>query len=254
MLMHPGEYRVMFEIEDNYWWYRGFRVLLESLLARYAPADRKDTMILDAGCGTGANLTLLAKYGHTIGVDLSEEALEFCRARGIPSERLFAGSVTDLPFSSTTFDLVTSFEVICNIRDDAQSFAELARVLKPGGRLIVQLPAHQSLWGAHDVAVGHQRRYDARDLGSKLVTAGFEIERVMYSNMTLLPFVAAIRWTTRRAPSNGTQAQSDLQMPLPRVINLMMGAWYSAEMRLAARVNLPFGLSVIGIARKNDRR
>jgi SAM-dependent methyltransferase len=250
MLMHPDEYRVMFEVEDNYWWYRGFRILLEALLARYAPSDKEHAMILDAGCGTGANLALLAKYGHAIGIDISEEALGFCRARDIPSQRVLTASATDLPFVSATFDLITSFEVICNIRDDEQAFSEIARVLKPGGRMIVQLPAYQWLWGAHDIAVGHQRRYDVRDLAKKLSDAGFEIERVMRANMSLLPFVAAIRLTSRRVPINGTQAQSDLQMALPGSINSGLAAFYSAEMRLAARVNLPFGLSVIGIAKK----
>ena len=248
--MLPDEYRVMFEVEDNYWWYRGFRVLLQALLARYAPSGHRDTKILDAGCGTGANLVLLEKYGHAIGVDISEEALSFCHARGISRDRTINASVVELPFRSSTFDLVTSFEVICNIRDDAQAFSEIARVLKPGGRLIVQLPAHQWLWGTHDVAVGHQRRYDVRNLGSKLTAVGLQVERLMHANMSLLPFVAAIRLTNRRAPLSGTQAQSDLQITLPGSINSALAAFYSLEMQLAARVNLPFGLSVIGIARK----
>ena len=249
MLMHADEYRVMFEVEDNYWWYRGFRVLLESLLKRYAPGQR-NAKILDAGCGTGANLVLLEKYGHSIGVDISAEALEFCRARGISSDRTINASATELPFHSATFDLATSFEVICNIPNDAQAFSEVARVLKPGGRFIVQLPAYQWLWGAHDVAVSHQRRYDGHDLRAKLSFAGFEVERIMHANMSLLPFVAVIRLTSRRAPLNGTQAHSDLQMALPRTINSALAAYYSLEMQLAARMNLPFGLSVIGIARK----
>src|SRR5690348_407858 len=110
MLMYPDEYRVMFEIEDDYWWYRGLRILLKNLLAQYAPAKSPSTMILDVGCGTGANLKLLESYGEAIGIDISEQAIGFCRARGIPRSRTFLASVLNLPFSNSQFDLAVSFE------------------------------------------------------------------------------------------------------------------------------------------------
>src|SRR5437870_1781546 len=95
MLMYPDEYRVMFEIEDDYWWYRGLRELIKNLLAQYAPARATLPMILDVGCGTGANLKLLQSYGNAIGVDISEQAIGFCRARGIPENRMFLASAID---------------------------------------------------------------------------------------------------------------------------------------------------------------
>src|ERR1044071_8511635 len=101
MLMQANEYRVMFEIEDDYWWYRGRRVLLRNLLARYAPSGSSPAMILDVGCGTGANLKVLQTYGDAVGIDMSEHALRFCRVRGIPPSRLFLGSATDLPFPAS---------------------------------------------------------------------------------------------------------------------------------------------------------
>src|SRR5919202_2178053 len=97
MTMPPLEYRVMFEIEEDYWWYRGLRALLIDLVERYLPRDRP-ARILDAGCGTGANLQLLLQYGDARGVDIAEEAIAFCRARGIPPERVLVASVLDLPF------------------------------------------------------------------------------------------------------------------------------------------------------------
>lgn len=247
MLMLPDEYRVMFEIEDNYWWYRGLRVLLRDLLARYTP---RGAQILDAGCGTGANLQLMQEYGTAIGVDISETALAFCRARGIPRDRALGASVTDLPFADATFDLALSFDVICNIADDVSAFVEIARVMKPGARFIAQLPAYQWLWSAHDVAVGHQRRYDARLARAKLTQAGLCVERVMHTNMFFLPFVVVQRLARRRDLKNGDAIESDLQMQLPRALNASLSTLYQAEMRAAARVNFPFGLSVIAIARK----
>ncbi len=249
MLMYPDEYRVMFEIEDAYWWYRGVRALLKRLLERYAPADRSRAMILDVGCGTGANLQLLQSYGTAVGVDISEQALAFCRARGIPRDRAFLASATDLPFGNARFDLAISFDVICNIAEDVRAFQEIARVLSPGARFIVQMPAYQWLWSKHDVAVGHQRRYDAHSLGEKISAAGLQIERVTYSNALLMPFIAAMRLTTRRASMNGSPVHSDL-VPLPGVVNGPLSALITAEMRTVSRVNLPYGLSVVAVARK----
>ena len=248
MLMHPDEYRVMFELEDAFWWYRGLRVLLTGLLARYASAGTAP-MILDAGCGTGANLKLLESYGHALGVDISEQAIGFCRARGIPDDRVMQASVTDLPFRDGFFDLAVSFDVICNVVDDVSALAEVGRVLKPRGVFIVQLPAYQWLWSRHDVAVGHKWRYTARSMREKMSQAGFAIERLTHVNTLFFPFVAARRRLDRRALENGHNIRSEVS-PLPRPLNSLLSALYTAEMRTASRVDLPYGLSVIAVARK----
>ncbi len=249
MLMRPDEYRVMFELEDAYWWYRGLRVLLRELLARYARADARRPMILDAGCGTGANLHLLEAYGHALGVDISEQAIAFCRARGIPSERVMRASVTDLPFRGGLFDLAVSFDVICNIVDDVGAMAEVGRVLKPGGIFIVQLPAYQWLWSRHDVAVGHKWRYTANTAREKLSRAGFALERLTHVNTLFFPFVAARRLLDRRALENGHVIRSEVT-PLPRPLNATLSALYTAETRTAAHIDFPYGLSIIAVARK----
>lgn len=246
MLMRPDEYRVMFETEDNYWWYRGLRTLVHSVLARYAP---RGVAILDAGCGTGANLQMMQSYGRAIGIDLSAQAIEFCRARGIPNDRAFQASLTDLPFCHDLFDLVLSFDVICNIPDDAQALAEIARVLRPGGRLITQLPAYQWLWSTHDVAVGHQRRYSARELRAKVSAAGLAIERMTHTNALFLPLSAANRLFRRGGLANGS-VHSDLTTPVPGWINRVLSGIVTAEMQAASRVDFPVGLSVLVIAIK----
>ena len=246
MLMYPDEYRVMFEIEDDYWWYRGLRELIKRLLERYLPAGSSQPMILDVGCGTGANLKLMQSYGNAIGVDISEEAIGFCRARGIPESRMLRASAIDLPFPDRQFDLATSFEVLCNLKDDAAAFREIARVLKPGASFVVGLPAYQWLWSMHDVAVGHERRYDARQVREKLSSAGFQVERVTYANAMLLPLIAAVRLVGQRGKQ---KVHSDL-VPLPRMVNSFLTALFMAEMRTVSRVNLPFGVTLIAVARK----
>ena len=248
MLMYPDEYRVMFEVEDRYWWYRGVRTLLKAWLDRYAP---RDALILDGGCGTGANWELLQQHGTAFGIDISDKAIDFCRARDVSPDRAFIASLTELPFPNDFFDLAISFEVICNIADDQTAFAEIARVLKPGGRLIVQVPAYQWLWGMHDVAVGHQRRYSARDLREKLAHAGLEIERLTHANALMFPAIAADR-LLRRVFGEGDTVHSDLA-PLPRVVNAILSALYVAEMQFVARMDVPCGVSVLALARKKMR-
>lgn len=247
MLMQRDEYAVMFQVEDDYWWYHGLRALLQDTLARYAPHE---AVILDAGCGTGANLKLLQAHGRAIGIDISEQAIAFCRKRGIPVDRTLMASLTDLPFPERLFDLVFSFDVICNIPDDVAAMAQVARVLKPGGRLVTQLPAYQWLWSTHDVAVGHQRRYSARELHAKVAQAGLEVERITHTNALFLPLVIAQRLARRRALSNGHTVESDLTTPLPQWLNTAMGRLAVAEMRAAARLDFPVGLSILVVARK----
>ncbi len=246
MAMLPREYRVMFEIEEDYWWYRGLRVLLQELIAQYVAANGA-TKILDAGCGTGKNLQLLAKHGDAWGVDIAQEAIQFCRMRGIRTERTLVASLLELPFPENFFDLALSFDVICNIEHDAAAFQEIRRTLKPGGRMIVQLPAYRFLWSAHDVAVGHKHRYMARDLRAKIERAGFRVEKLTYLNMALFPLIALLRFARR--PSAHDNAHSDLT-PLPQPINSVLTRVFSAEMRAAPYHRFPYGISLLAVARR----
>src|SRR5581483_5320664 len=128
--------------------------------------------------------------------------------------------------------------VICNIQNDVAAFAEIRRTLKPGGRLIAQLPAYRFLWSAHDVAVGHKHRYVAQDLREKLTRAGLTVESLTYLNMMLFPFIALLRLARKPVSANG-HAGSDLA-PLPRPLNAVLTRIFSAEMRAARRVNFPY--------------
>ena len=158
--MNLAEYQRMYEAEERQWWYAGMRALSLAVLAdplsRVAPAGRA-ARILDAGCGTGNNLLHLARHGRAVGVDLSEEALRFCRTRGVAAA---LGGLMALPFPDGAFDCVTSFDVIYHrwVEDDAAAVREMARVLRPGGLLLGASPAARAP-GGHDEAVHSRHRY-----------------------------------------------------------------------------------------------
>lgn len=229
----------MFEIEEEYWWYRGLRVLLEGLIAQYVPRDHV-ARVLDAGCGTGANLQQLRRYADAWGVDISEQAIQFCRRRNIPANRVLVASLLELPFPDEFFELAFSFDVICNIQHDVSAFAELQRVLVPGGRVLVQVPAYRFLWSAHDVAVGHKYRYTAGELRAKITRAGFRVEALTYLNMTLLPLIALVRLARRTKASH--DVRSDLA-PLPRPMNELLARMFSTEIRCALHLMHHAGVS-----------
>lgn len=247
MAMLTHEYRTMFEIEEDYWWYRGVRIMLAGLLARYVPGGR--ARLLDAGCGTGKNLELLRDYGDAWGVDISAHALDFCLARGLARERLVLASVVELPFAENLFDLAISFDVVCNIADDVGAIMEIGRVLRPDGHAILLLPAFEFLWSAHDVAVSHKYRYTAKSVADKITRAGLKAERVTYVNTLFFPLIALARFARRPAIENGDDVRSDL-VPLPRPLNALLTRLFRAEMRAALSLNFPYGLSVLAIARK----
>jgi SAM-dependent methyltransferase len=236
----------MYEIEDDFWWYAGMRRATASLLDTYLEPG-KNRRVLDAGCGTGANLTFLARYGRPVGIDLSAEALKFARCR--KPDAMARGTVGALPFADGSFDLITSFEVIYHlaVEDDRRAVEELARVARPGGWVLVRVPAYDWLRGAHDRAVQTRHRYTAGELAETMRTAGLVVVRTSYLNTALFPVAAAKRaleWATA-APSD----ESDLK-PVSPVLNRAFTATLGTEGRLLRTIDLPFGLSVLCLARK----
>ena len=243
--MNREEYEVMYQVEDHHWWYLGMERITRSLLEQ-AIGQHPSIRILDAGCGTGAVMVYLAKYGQVTGFDFSAEALRFSRQRGHQS--LAQASVIDLPYADGSFDLITSFDVICETGvDDEQALQEFARALKPGGWLLLRLPAYHWLRGKHDVAVHIQHRFTRGELKTKLTASGFAPERLSYANTVLFPLVVAKRLSERLFRRN--QTGSDLTLDPGRLNGLLAGI-LSAEALLIRSVGLPFGLTVIALARK----
>ncbi len=234
----------MFEAEETQWWYAGQRAVAAALVEPWA-AGRGRPLLLDAGCGTGFNLVALARLGRTVGIDLSAEALRFCRERGVRAVR---GSLLRLPFPGAAFDLVTSFDVIYHdwVPDDRAAVAEMARVLRPGGALLLRVPALEALRGAHDAEVLTRRRYTRPELVRLLESCGLELRRSTYCNSLLLPLLFARRTLDRLLRREG----SDVGF-LPAPLEALFRGVMSVEAWLVRRgLSLPLGASAVALAVK----
>jgi len=245
--MDSTEYDKMYLLEETNWWYSGRRGLILKAVAQLRKRfSDKSMRILDAGCGTGINLRYLQTYGDVYGLDISKEALEFSRIRGLSP--LICGSVDMLPLKSEYVDLVVALDVIEHIQDDVSAIRELNRVLRPGGCLIVTVPAFQFLWSNHDLAVHHKRRYTRSELRDLLRLRGFIVERATYWNFFLFLPVAAMRML-KRASLSQRNKQTDL-VELPTNINRIMHGLLSVENCILGWFDLPFGVSIMCVCRK----
>jgi SAM-dependent methyltransferase len=238
----------MFEAEEEQWWYAGQRAVAAALLEPWA-RGRNGLRLLDAGCGTGFNLVALASLGRAAGIDLSPEAIRFCRERGVRSAR---ASLLALPFPAATFDVVTSFDVVYHdwVPDDRAAVAEMARVLRPGGALLVRVPALEALRGAHDSEVLTRRRYTRAELERLVESCGLSVLRASYCNSLLLPLLFARRTLDRVLHREGSDV-GFLPAPLERLFGFLM----SIEAALVRRgLSFPLGASVVVLAARPDIR
>lgn len=241
--MSAREYARMRQAEDEHWWYRALRRLVAGEVAR-ASGRGGAPRILDAGCGTGGGLDrwALAVGAPGYGVDLASAALGHCRARG--QDRVAEASVEALPFCAGTFDAVVSLDVLClEGLDESRALAEFRRVLRPGGLLVLNLPAFEALRGEHDRAVRIRRRFRSAELVDLLRASGFNVGRVSYWNTILFPAV----WLVRRLRRGGHEASSDLAA-LPGPLNAALAAILRAESKLLSAMRPPFGTSVLCVA------
>ena len=235
--------------EARHFWFRGFRAFVTPLLER-ASTGLTDARLLDCGCGTGANLALLARFGRAYGFDLAEAGLRIGRDAG--RTRLARASVTAVPFPSSCFDIVTSFDVLYALAeaDEGTAIGEMFRLLKPGGCAIVNVAAMPVLRGDHSVLSREVRRYTRRDLRERLAGAGFVIERLTYTNATLWPPLAIARLIQRRRGLRGeSEADAEISVP-PAPINAIMTAIMRLEALWIRRFDAPFGSSLLCLARK----
>ena len=242
--MNQDEYTKMFNLEDRYWWFVGRR----ELAIRLATSGLKtgQPRFLDVGCGTGAVLRELSKRGEAVGLDVSPLALAYARTRGIPS--LVLGDATALPFGDREFDAVVGLDIFEHIEDHERAYQEAARVLRPGGVLVLSVPAFRSLWSPHDVALHHFRWYRRAEIAACLRQAGLEPVRVSYAVFFLFPLVLVSRLLEkfRRGPARASLPA------VPGWLNAALVRLQAFEARLIveAGLNLPWGSSVVALARK----
>ena len=244
--MDTREYTRLAEHEEWYWWHRARETIVRRVLQRQALAHAR---ILDVGCGTGATTASLRSFGSVLGLDVGREALTRARERNLPVAR---SSVARLPVPPGAFDVVVALDLLEHLDDDVAAAGEIRAALAPGGLLLATVPAYSFLWSSHDIALEHRRRYTRRRLRGVLERAGFEVELCSYMMSAILPAAVAVRLAERLRPGTRPPAESGY-LPLPSFLNSLLTHLVGLDGYLVRWVNLPFGLSVLALARRPPR-
>ncbi|MCE2902010.1 MAG: class I SAM-dependent methyltransferase [Gemmatimonas sp.] len=242
--MDRDAYQLMAAAERDHWWFRGRRVFIERAVRTLAlPAMPR---ILDAGCGSGGNLALLARFGTVYGFEYDAEARAVAASLGIGT--IAPGALPDdVPFPGTPFDVIGLFDVLEHLPQPVESLRALAARLAPGGALILTVPALPWLWGPHDVVHNHFRRYTAATLRAHVAEAGLRVERLTYMNALLLP-LAIVQRVKERLFGYRVEALS----PSPVVNRLLYRTWMLEQAWIPQR-RLPIGLSLLAVLRCAER-
>ncbi|MGI8897512.1 MAG: class I SAM-dependent methyltransferase [Pyrinomonadaceae bacterium] len=245
--MQPHTYSIMYRVEGSHWWFVGRRRILSSFVKKIVGnLNTPQPRILDVGCGTGANLEMLAHFGEAEGVDVSTEALDFCQTRGLKHVR--QGEAERLPYEDKSFDLVTGLDVVEHLDNDVAGLQEMRRVLRPNGRALLFVPAFMFLWGVQDDISNHRRRYTLASLKKVVRQAGLEVELATYANITFFAPILLGRLLMRMT---GLRPASENNLTVG-FLNGVLGRILGAEAALLRHVNLPFGVSIICVARRTD--
>lgn len=243
--MNTAEYKTMYELESFYWWHVARRKLLTDLVAELN-IPREKTLLLDVGCGTGLNHSVLSQFGEAYGADMSPEALAFSRARGVTN--LVLSPVENLQFSNDKFDVITALDMLEHTDNDMVALKELWRVTKPGGTVIITVPAYGFLWSEHDEALHHRRRYTAHELRNKLTNAGFIVQRSSYF-ITLMFFPIFFMRIMQNLTKKSLEAKTSHVM-LPKWLNWSLVKMLDLERLYLRWSNLPFGVTVLAVGTK----
>jgi SAM-dependent methyltransferase len=253
--MEPQFYAEYNRHERSHWWFRWRRQLIRSLVKQELTG--KQTRVLDAGCGTGSMVEHLADLCEPVGIDVAPQAVDFAAAHGVRS--IVRGSLDTMPFDPATFDTVLILDVLEHIEDDSAVLRNLYTVLRPGGHLIVTVPAFRFLWSEHDEVNHHKRRYTAAEVHQIIEDAGFQVRRVTYCNAVLFgpilirrAALKLLRQLERRQQAPARTPRSDL-CAYPRPINKALYLALAAEMKLLGFVDLPFGSSILALADRPSR-
>ena len=245
--MEQHTYGIMDEVEGSHWWFVGRRAILESFLRSICSSlipPPSSLKILDVGCGTGANLEMLAQFGTAEGVDVSDDALEFCRQKGLKVQK---GLAETLPYDDNSFDLTTALDVIEHLDDDIAGLKEMHRVTRRGGYSLIFVPAFMWLWGVQDDISNHRIRYTRKQIVERLEKAGYAVERATYANWTFfLPILGGRTFMKL----TGIKPESENNVNIS-ALNGIFGKLFSAERFWLKNFNFPFGVSIVVVARKD---
>jgi len=245
--MEREEYQKHYELEERFWWFAGRREIILNVLDSL-PLKKGNSKILDAGCGTGYNLKILQGYGNSSGCDFSDQAIFFCQKRGLKD--IIKADVQKMPFKDSSFDLVTLLDVLDHqsIKSDLDVLYEIQDILKKGGYFLMTSSAFNFLYNRHDLAHHIRERYRGKSLRKKLEKTNFSVLRMSYFNFFLffpLAFVRCLRKLWQRT----NRPESDLS-PIDRTINAILFWILRLESFLIKHINLPFGISILCLAKK----
>lgn len=236
--------KIMAETTDTHWWYVARRRILDGVVASLKLP--RPARILEAGCGDGQNLPWLAKHGDVSAIEIADDLREIARQRSVA--KVYAGHLPDgvpAELLGNPFDAIVMFDVLEHIEADLQALKTLKTLLNKNGRIVIAVPAYQWLFGAHDVANHHFRRYSKATLTRVLQSAGFTIEYISYYNFFLFPLAAAARLVERLL---GANEAAGMEMP-PAPVNALFREIFALERLLVPRLKLPFGVSLIAVAK-----
>lgn len=246
--MEQNFYATYFDVEKTHWLMRGRRAIIRTTLASAGVAP--GASILDFGCGSGITVASLSEAGYRAqGVDFAPDAITFGTGQGISGLQVVADE--KLPYADASFDAITCMDVLEHLQDEQPALTEMRRVLKPGGVLVVMVPAYMWLWGRQDEVAHHYRRYTLGRL-VEVVRRGelLAIERRSYFNTLLFPLIALVRsgsWML------GLKSRRESDFDLNNgLLNAVFGAVFSLERVLLSKFNLPFGVSILLVARKEE--
>jgi len=242
--MEPQAYALASEVEERHWWFRGRRAVLRALLDRQVGGSRDPRQVLEVGCGNGGNLALLARYGEVFAVELDDAARERAARRGVATVEA-GGLPGGLPFAGRRFDLVAALDVLEHVADDAAALGALADRLKPGGLLLLTVPAYRWMWGPNDDISRHVRRYAPAEARALVERAGLALDYFGHFNTILFPLAVA---QVKLAPWLPGDRYAGLRLP-PRPLNRLLEGAFALERFIAPRFALPYGLSLVALAR-----
>jgi len=231
----------MVEFDQRHWWYRARREVLAGLIRRIVQPP-PNASLLEIGCGTGHNLAMLGEFGDVDALELDD------KVRALAEKRL-GRAVMSAPLPALSgvperhYDLIAALDVIEHIDDDIAAIASIARRLKPGGKLLVTVPAHRWMWSAHDAVNHHKRRYSKRMLQSLIRSSPLKLDAIGYFNSLLFPIAVAERLYSKVRGKN----DADLALP-PKPLNSILESVFSAERYFVGRLPLPPGLSLFAVA------
>jgi len=240
--MEPREYTNMARIEKRHFWFVQTRAMVKDALLREGITP--ESRLLDVGCGTGGTMQVLGTACKPIGIDMSPQALEYTvQKTGAPAA---VSDATALPFMDESFDFAVALDVIEHIDNDGLVLREIKRVLKPGGKLVITVPAHQYLFSTHDKALHHVRRYSRNLLKARLEESGMTILRLTYTNFLLFTPIAVIRMAKRLLPEKNKMPSSDASVP-SRPVNDILSLTMALERSWLKTFNLPYGISLMAV-------